>query len=62
MMVKTKQITVTTMQDILTSHHGNQSATARDLSIERNTLRAMIDDNRPNVVLIGEDGSYTLLK
>ena len=61
-MPKTKQITVTTMQDVLTGNRGNQWGTAEELNVNRGTLRKMIEDKRPNVVLINEDGSYTLLK
>ena len=59
---KTKQITVTTLHDVLDSNEGNEMMTARDLGISRGTLRTMIADGRDNVVLIGDDGEYTLLK
>ena len=59
---KTRQITVTTLHDVLDSNEGNEMMTARDLGINRGTLRTMIADGRDNVVLIGDDGEYTLLK
>ncbi len=59
---KTKQMKVTTMQLVLESNGGNESATTRELGINRGTLRKMIADNRPNVVLINDDNTYTLLK
>lgn len=59
---KTKQITVTTVQDVLISNRGNQFGTAEELNINRGTLRDMIADERPNIVIINDDGSYTVLK
>ena len=59
---KTKNITVTTVQDMMVHHYGKQTVVANELGINRNTLKAMIVDKRPNVVLIDDDGKYTLLK
>ena len=59
---RTKQITVTTMQEVLDSNRGNESVTSIELDINRGTLRSMIADKRENVVLVNHDGSYTLLK
>ena len=60
--LKTMKLTVTTMQLVLESNRGNESATAVELNVNRGTLRSMIADKRPNVVLINKDNTYTLLK
>ena len=59
---KTRQLTVTTMQLVLESNRGNESVTSIELGLNRGTLRKMIADKRPNVVLINEDETYTVLK
>ena len=57
-----KTIEVTTVQDLMVLHYGKQTLVANELGINRNTLKAMLDDRRPNVVLVNKDKTYTLLK
>ena len=59
---KTHQVTVTTVQDMLIAAYGNQTTVNELLNIHKSTLATMIKDNRPNHVLIRENGSYKLLK
>lgn len=67
MIIKTKTIEVTTIQDLLVHTRGNQSEVARMLDVTRTTLRKLIKSKAENVVLINTFGGfyetkYTLLR
>ncbi|AUR85576.1 homeodomain-like protein [Vibrio phage 1.076.O._10N.286.51.B7] len=62
--LKTSQITVSTLQDLLVSTYGNQTKAAKILGIDRITVGSILKGNRPNVILIeniGDEYFYKLM-
>ncbi|AUR95693.1 DNA binding HTH domain protein [Vibrio phage 1.210.O._10N.222.52.C2] len=63
--LKTSQITVSTLQDLLVHTRGNQTKAAELLGAHRQTIKTMLQQNRPNVILIenvGDEYFYKLMK
>lgn len=59
---KTKQVTVTTIQDMLEINRHNVSDVAYILSVNRATVQRIIDNKRAHVITVSENGELKLLK